>query len=53
MVYRAGAKLSVEFLGSKTAKVGNVVRPQVKNVISTVTIAFLNNNNFCTCESDK
>ena len=50
MVNRAGAKLSVEFLGSKTAKVGNVVRPQVKNVISTVTIAFFNNNNFCTCK---
>ena len=50
MVYRTSAKLSVEFLGSKTAKVGNVVRPQMENVISTIPIAFLNNNNFCTCK---
>merc|ERR1712223_274659 len=48
MINGSGAKLSIKFLGAKTPKVGNVVRPQVENVISTITIAFLNDNNFCT-----
>ena len=48
MINGAGAEFSVKFFGAKTAKVNNVVRPQVENVISTIPIAFLNNNNFCT-----
>ena len=48
MINGAGAEFSVKFFGAKTPKVNNVVRPQVENVISTIPIAFLNNNNFGT-----
>ena len=48
MINGAGTEFSIKFFGAKTAKVNNVVRPQVENVISTIPIAFLNNNNFCT-----
>ena len=53
MINGAGAEFSVKFFGAKTAKVNNVVRPQVENVIPTIPIAFLNNNNFCTWKKNR